>query len=114
MNDCIFCKIIKGEIPCSLVYQDDKIMAFNDIKPLAPLHILIISKQHIGSVQDLDKNNSWIIAHIFERIPDIAKKAGISDSGYRIVTNIGKDGGQAVPHLHFHILGGRALDNAMG
>ena len=114
MNDCIFCKIVRGEIPCSLIYQDDKVMAFKDINPLAPVHILIISTQHIESVQSLDKNNSQIVAHIFEKIPYIAKEADIAKSGYRVISNIGKDGGQVVPHLHFHILGGRALCTALG
>lgn len=114
MSDCIFCKIARGEIPCSLVYQDDTVMAFKDINPLAPVHILVISKQHIESVQALNKDNKQIIAHIFERIPNIARESGIADNGYRVITNIGKDGGQAVLHLHFHILGGRKLDNALG
>jgi len=114
MSDCIFCRIVSGEIPCSLVYQDDSVMAFNDINPLAPVHILIISKQHIDSAQDINEGNSQVVAHIFEKIPAIAKEAGISDTGYRVITNIGKDGGQAVPHLHFHILGGRKLGTALG
>jgi histidine triad (HIT) family protein len=114
MNDCIFCKIVSGEIPCSLVYKDDKVMAFRDINPLAPVHILIIPKQHIGSAQDIDEGSSQVVGHIFEKIPAIAKEAGIADSGYRVITNIGKDGGQVVPHLHFHILGGRKLETALG
>lgn len=114
MNDCIFCKIVSGDIPCSLIYQDDKIMAFNDINPLAPVHILIIPKQHIESAQAVDSGNSQIIAYIFEKIPGLAKEAGIADSGYRVITNIGKDSGQVVPHLHFHILGGRKLGVSLG
>lgn len=114
MNDCIFCRIVSGEIPCSLVYQDDEIMAFKDINPLAPVHILLIPKQHIESVQDVNKNNSGVVAHIFEKIPDIAKEAGIAENGYRVITNIGKNGGQVVPHLHFHILGGRKLETSLG
>jgi histidine triad (HIT) family protein len=114
MDNCIFCKIVNGEIPCSLVYQDGKIMAFKDINPLAPVHILVISKQHIESVQGLNESNSQIVSHIFEKIPGIAKDAGIADSGYRVITNIGKDSGQVVPHLHFHVLGGRKLEIALG
>jgi histidine triad (HIT) family protein len=114
MSDCIFCRIVSGEIPCSLVYQDDKVLAFKDINPLAPVHILIIPKQHIESAQVINKGNAQIVAYIFEKIPDIAKEAGIADSGYRIISNVGKDGGQAVPHLHFHILGGRKLEVSLG
>ncbi|MEA4848551.1 MAG: histidine triad nucleotide-binding protein [Clostridiaceae bacterium] len=114
MNDCIFCKIINGEIPCSLVYQDEKILAFKDINPLAPVHVLVVSKQHIESAQALNESSSQIAAHIFAKIPGIAKELGIADSGYRVITNVGKDGGQAVPHLHFHILGGRKLETSLG
>ncbi|KUO70692.1 MAG: histidine triad nucleotide-binding protein [Clostridia bacterium BRH_c25] len=114
MSDCIFCRIVSGEIPCSLVYQDDEVMAFKDINPLAPVHLLIISKQHIESAQAVNGGNTEIVAHIFEKIPGIAREAGIADSGYRVITNIGKDGGQVVPHLHFHILGGRKLETALG
>ena len=114
MSDCIFCKIINGEIPCSMVYQDEKVLAFRDINPLAPVHVLVVPKQHIESAQALDESTSQIAAHIFSKIPDIAKELGIAESGYRVITNIGKDGGQAVPHLHFHILGGRKLENALG
>ena len=114
MSDCIFCKIATGEIPCSMVYQDDVVMAFKDINPLAPVHILIIPKQHIESAQAVNGGNSEIVARIFEKIPGIAREAGIEDSGYRIITNIGKDSGQVVPHLHFHILGGRKLEVSMG
>jgi histidine triad (HIT) family protein len=114
MNDCIFCKIASGDIPCSLVYQDDKVMAFKDINPLAPVHILIIPKQHIESAQAVNSENSKLVAYIFEKIPGLAKEAGIADSGYRVITNVGKDSGQAVPHLHFHILGGRKLETSLG
>jgi histidine triad (HIT) family protein len=114
MSDCIFCKIVDGEIPCSLVYQDDLVMAFKDINPLAPVHILIIPKHHIESVQNLDEGNSQVVEYIFQKIPGIASAAGIADNGYRVITNIGKDGGQLVPHLHFHILGGRKLETTLG
>lgn len=114
MSDCIFCKIVKGEIPCSLVYQDDLIMAFKDISPLAPVHILVIPKQHIESVLDINESNKAVVAHIFEVIPKIAKEANVAESGFRVVSNIGKDGGQLVRHLHFHILGGRHLESSLG
>lgn len=114
MSDCIFCRIVSGEIPCSPVYQDDRILAFKDINPLAPIHILIIPKQHIESAQAINEGNSQIVAYIFEKIPDIAREVGIADSGYRIISNIGRDGGQVVPHLHFHMLGGRKLEVSLG
>ncbi len=114
MSDCLFCKIVKGEIPCSLVYQDDAVMAFKDINPLAPTHLLVIPKQHLASALDINAHNSAVIAHMFEVIPQIAKEAGIAEKGFRIVTNIGKDGGQIVQHLHFHILGGRHLEPSLG
>jgi len=107
--DCIFCKIAKGEIPSKIAYEDEKVFAFYDIEPKAPTHILIIPKVHINSAFEIDSTNSDIIAHIFKVSAEIAKSEGIANSGYRIVTNIGKDGGQSVSHLHFHILGGRSL-----
>ena len=109
MSDCIFCKIAKGEIPSNKVYEDEKILCFHDISPAAPVHILMIPKEHIQSVNHIDNENSQIIAHIFATIPEVTKKLGIDESGYRVVTNILEDGGQTVPHLHFHILGGRNL-----
>lgn len=105
---CIFCKIIDGEIPANVLYEDDKILVFNDIEPTAPTHILVIPKQHIESCDEITKENSQIIAYIFEQIPIIMKKLCIKD-GYRIISNIGKNGNQTVKHLHFHILAGRVL-----
>ena len=104
---CIFCKIIAGEIPSSKVYEDDKILAFNDIEPQAPVHVIIIPKEHITSANAITPENSGVIAHIFETIPKIAKDLGIFDSGYRVVNNCGADGGQTVEHIHFHLTGGR-------
>ncbi len=104
---CIFCKIIAGEIPSSKVYEDDKILAFNDIEPQAPVHIIIIPKEHISSANEINENNAEVIAHIFTKIPEIAKQAGVAESGYRVVNNCGKDGGQTVEHIHFHLTGGR-------
>ena len=106
--DCIFCKIVAGDIPSTKVYEDDTVLAFRDINPEAPVHILIIPKEHISSANEINDTNSAIIAHIFETIPKIAAEEKL-DGGYRILTNIGKDGGQSVHHLHFHILGGKQL-----
>ena len=107
--DCLFCKIAKGEIPSSKVYEDDKIYAFRDIEPQAPVHVLIIPKEHIASANELNEENSSIVAHIFATAAKIAASEGIADGGYRIVNNCGEDGGQTVKHLHFHLLGGRSL-----
>ena len=99
MGDCIFCKIIAGEIPSKKIYEDDKVLAFYDISPAAPVHFLVI----------LTEENSEIVSHIFMTINKIVKEIGIADSGYRIVNNCGADGGQTVNHIHFHILGAREL-----
>lgn len=103
--DCIFCKILKGEIPSSKVYEDDLVFAFNDIEPQAPVHILIIPKNHIASAADITAENSAVVAHIFEVAAKIAKEKGLD--GYRIVNNCGDSAGQTVKHLHFHLMGGR-------
>lgn len=107
--DCLFCKIIAGEIPSSKVYEDDLVYAFNDISPAAPTHVLIIPKNHISSANELNEENAAIVSHIFLVAGKIAKQLGIAENGYRIVNNCGKDGGQTVGHLHFHLLGGRNL-----
>ncbi len=109
MEDCIFCKIIKGEIPCDKVYEDDMVLSFKDINPGAPSHILIIPKKHISSLNEVTNKDSEIIAHIFIVAKELVKKLGIDETGYRIVSNCGEEGGQTVPHIHFHILGGRLL-----
>jgi len=106
--DCIFCKIAAGEIPSNKVYEDEQILAFHDINPEAPVHVLVIPKQHIPSMDGVTAENSACVAHIFEQIPQIAKAAGITN-GYRVISNCGPDAAQTVPHLHFHILGGKAL-----
>ena len=108
MMDCIFCKIIKGDIPSTKVYEDEMVLAFRDINPQAPTHILVIPKTHIPSVAGITAENSGVVAHIFEVIPMIAEKEGLVN-GYRVVSNCGADAGQTVPHLHFHILGGKEL-----
>ena len=112
MADCIFCKIIKGEIPSTKVYENDTVYAFRDINPMAPTHILIVPKQHIASADGITAENSGVIAYIFENIPKIAKLAGI-ENGYRVISNCGPDACQTVPHLHFHILGGAHLAEKM-
>ena len=109
MDDCIFCKIIKGEIPSTKVYEDETMLAFRDINPQAPTHIIIVPKRHIASANEVTEENSHLVAHIFTKIPIIAKQEGIDKYGYRIINNCGKDGGQTVFHLHFHIIGGREL-----
>ena len=109
MSDCIFCKIIKGEIPSNKLYEDDKILAFHDVSPEAPVHFLVIPKEHIESVNDLNDSNIDIVSHIFKVINKLAIELNISDKGYRIVNNCGEDGGQTVKHIHFHVLGGRNL-----
>ncbi|MBE7013181.1 MAG: histidine triad nucleotide-binding protein [Ruminococcaceae bacterium] len=109
MENCIFCKIAKGEIPSNFVYEDDKICAFKDINPVAPVHVLIIPKTHIASAMELNDDNSGIVAHIFACAGKIAKIMGVDESGFRIVNNCGKDGGQTVGHLHFHLIGGKEL-----
>ncbi len=106
--DCLFCKIVAGQIPSTKVYEDDTVLAFRDIAPQAPTHILVIPKTHIGSVAEVCKENSTVVAHIFEVIPQIAEAEGLT-GGYRVVSNCGADAGQTVHHLHFHILGGKAL-----
>ena len=110
--DCLFCKIVAGEIPSTKVYEDDMVLAFRDIAPQAPTHILVIPKAHIASVAEVSPENSSVVAHIFEVIPQIAKAEGL-EGGYRVVSNCGADAGQTVHHLHFHILGGKQLSLEM-
>ena len=107
--DCLFCKIIAGDIPSTKVYEDEKILAFRDIDPQAPEHVIIIPKIHIASANDINDENVDAVAHIWKKIPEIAKSLGIDEKGYRVVNNCGADGGQTVGHLHFHLMGGRAM-----
>ncbi len=102
--DCIFCKILSKEIPSNVVFENDKILAFYDIAPQAPIHVVIIPKIHISSANEVNEENSKYISEIFTAIPEIAKKLGIADSGYRIINNCGRDGCQSVEHIHFHRL----------
>ena len=108
MENCLFCKIVAGDIPSAKVYEDETVLAFRDIAPMAPTHILVIPKTHIPSVDGITAENSAVVAHIFEVIPQIAKAENLVN-GYRVVSNCGSDAGQTVPHLHFHILGGTQL-----
>lgn len=110
MQDCIFCKIVNGEIPTEKVYEDEKVLAFNDINPEAPIHILVIPKEHIPSMNDINENKKELIGHIHIVINKVAKEKGLDKDGYRVVNNCGKNGGQEVPHLHFHLLGGRSMN----
>lgn len=107
--DCIFCKIAEGEIPSKKLYEDEKVIAFHDISPEAPIHFLVIPKEHIQSVNELSEENANIISHIFLVINKLVKELNIAETGYRIVNNCGKDGGQTVDHMHFHVLGQREL-----
>lgn len=110
--NCLFCSIIKGDIPSTKMYEDDICYAFADINPQAPVHCLIVPKMHIGSADEVNEENANIVAHIFSVIPKIAKGAGLTD-GYRVITNVGEDGCQSVKHLHFHLVGGRKLSENM-
>ena len=107
MSDCLFCKIIAGDIPSNKVYEDDLCYAFNDIAPQAPVHFLVIPKEHIASVAGVNAENSAVVAHIFEVIAGLTREKGIESS--RVVSNIGEQAGQSVPHLHFHVLSGRDM-----
>ena len=108
MSDCIFCKIISGEIPSKKVYEDEKIYAFYDLSPQAPVHVLVIPKEHICCADALDESNCEVVGYLFSKIPVIAKSLGL-ENGYRVVNNCKEDAGQTVFHLHFHLLGGKTL-----
>lgn len=110
--DCIFCKIAAGEIPSTKVFENDKILAFKDLNPQAPVHVLVIPKEHIASADEVTADNACLVSEIFKEIPNIAKICGLTN-GYRIITNIGDDGCQSVKHMHFHILGGAKLAERM-
>ena len=112
MENCLFCKIIRGEIPSTKVYEDEQVLAFRDIAPQAPTHILVIPKAHIASVAELNEENAQVVAHIFAVIAQVAAQEGLTN-GYRVVSNCGQDAGQTVGHLHFHILGGQQLSLQM-
>ena len=108
-TDCLFCKIAAGRIPSQTLYEDDEVLAFSDIAPQAPVHVLLIPKRHIADVQALDSADAALLSRLFETARRLAEELGVAESGYRFATNVGKDGGQSVAHLHFHLLAGRAL-----
>ena len=112
--DCIFCKIIAGEIPSDTLYQDEVVIAFRDINPQAPVHLLIIPREHVASLVDLTESQLTLVGHMVDVANQLAKREGASEKGYRLVINCGEQGGQVVPHLHLHLLGGRQLSGALG
>ena len=112
MDNCLFCKIAAGEIPSKKVYEDENVYAFHDINPMAPVHVLVIPKKHIGSLAEINDDNIEAVSAVMRKIPEIAASLGL-ETGYRLVSNCGKDACQSVPHLHFHILGGRQLSAKM-
>lgn len=109
MDDCIFCKIASGAIPSKKVYEDDLLIAFHDIAPQAPVHVLVVPKKHISGVNELTDADLALVGHVYSVIRQLVRELKIDESGYRVVVNSGKDGSQSVPHLHFHVLGGRSL-----
>lgn len=115
MSDCIFCKLAHGEIPTNLVYEDESVVAFHDMNPKAPVHVLIVPKTHVRNIEELASHESGeaILGQILRAIPVVAARLGIEKSGYRVINNFGKDGGQTIDHVHFHLLGGRHLGDRM-
>ena len=108
-DDCLFCKIVAGEIPAAKVYEDDRLLAFNDINPQAPVHILIIPKEHIATINDLTPEHNDLLGHMINTAREIAAEQGLADDGYRLIFNCNEQGGQTVYHIHLHIMGGRQL-----
>ncbi len=109
MEDCIFCKIIKREIPSEIVYEDEKVIVFNDVNPAAPIHILVVPKKHIATLLEVSEEDDTLISYIYQVINKIAKERGFAENGFRVIANCGKDSGQEVMHIHFHVLGGKKL-----
>ena len=109
MEDCIFCKIIKKEIPSTIIYEDDKVIAFNDVNPAAPIHILVVPKKHIETLLYVSDQDNELISYVYQIINKIAKEKGFANNGFRVIVNCGKDSGQEVMHIHFHVLGGKKL-----
>ena len=112
--DCIFCQIVAGKIPSEIVYQDDEVIAFRDINPQAPIHLLIIPKRHIPSLTHLTEEDLPLMGHMVNTANQLAKREGIAETGYRLAISCGKEGGQLVPHLHMHLIGGRRLADELG
>ena len=114
MRDCVFCKIVNGDIPSTQVYEDERVIAFRDINPVAPVHVLIIPKSHIPSVNDLSANDELLMGHLLTTAKKIAEQEGITQSGYRLIINTGPDGRQEVLHIHLHLIGGQMMRHPMG
>jgi histidine triad (HIT) family protein len=114
MEDCIFCKIAAGQAPAEVLYQDDDVIAFADISPMAPVHALIVPKKHLASVEEIGADDGELVCHLIMTAQRLARELGVSNSGYRLVINAGPDAAQAVPHLHVHLLGGRPLEPKLG
>jgi histidine triad (HIT) family protein len=112
--DCIFCKIVSGEIPSDAVYRDEEVFAFRDINPQAPVHVLVVPVRHIASLAGLTEADSPLVGHMVHVASQLARQEGIAERGYRLAISCGREGGQAVPHLHLHLLGGRQMADAMG
>jgi histidine triad (HIT) family protein len=113
-DDCLFCKIVAGEIPGEKVYEDQRVTAFRDINPVAPTHILIVPNKHIASVNELTADDEALVGHLFTTAKELAQQEGIAESGYRLIINTGSDGGQEVYHLHLHLIGGHKMRHPMG
>ncbi len=109
MSDCLFCGIVEGKVPANIVYQDDSVVVFKDLRPRAPVHFLIIPRRHIVSVLDIDPNDGALVGQIFQVAARLAREHGVAESGFRVVVNVGPDAGQSVFHLHYHLLGGRQM-----
>jgi histidine triad (HIT) family protein len=109
MSDCLFCRIVRRESPASIVYEDERVLAFNDINPQAPTHVLLVPKRHIGSLNELNEDDDTIVGELVRRAADIARTRGVSQRGFRVVFNTNRDAGQSVFHIHLHLLGGRGL-----
>lgn len=114
MDDCIFCNIVKGSIPCSKVYEDEKIIAFDDIHPMAPVHVLIVPKEHIATILDVSEDRMAVMGAMVSAAGEVARKKGVAESGFRMVINCNEEGGQVVFHLHMHVLGGKKLKDGLG
>jgi histidine triad (HIT) family protein len=114
MKDCIFCKIVRGEIPCSKVYEDDDVLAFDDIQPMAPVHVIVIPKEHIRTFMNVTSDKLKVMDAMVQAAQSVARIKGIGESGFRVVFNCNKDGRQLIFHLHMHVLGGRQLEDGLG
>ncbi len=114
MDSCVFCKIVRGEIPCSKVFEDDRVLAFEDIHPMAPVHVIVIPKEHIATLMDVDADKSDMIRQLYAAAQHVARVKGVDRKGFRTVINCNDEGGQVVFHLHMHILGGKRLADALG